>query len=94
VVGVDFGGVGNRPSQLWDKRILDFAIGANFALGPILFRLHFAKPFDIGAPAGAPSTDYEWVTNFSIGYLGLGVFGLGGHPAPFAPVLGSPHGVF
>ena len=95
VAGFDFGGVGNGPTQLWDKRILDFAIGANFALGPILFRLHFAKPFDIGAAAGAPSSDYDWVTNFSIGYLGLGVFGFGGRPArpdPFTPVLGSTHG--
>lgn len=94
VAGFDFGGVGNNANQLWDKRILDFAIGANFALGPILLRLHFAKPFNISAPAGAPSANYEWVTNFSIGYLGLGVFGFGGHPVPSSPVLGSSHGVF
>ena len=91
VLGVDFGGVGNNPSEVWDKRVFDVAVGTNFMLGPIMLRLAFAKPIDIGAPAGVPSVNGDWVTNFSIGYLGFGVFGFGGRPPP--AVLNSPHGV-
>lgn len=78
VVGVDFGGVADRFTDetgrlaLFDKRVLDLALGFNLGLGPFIFRLHFARPFDIGAPFGVP--DRGWVTNFSIRLIGLGGF--------------------
>ncbi len=69
VAGFDLGGVGGSARELWNRRVLDAAVGINVGLGPILFRLHFAYPFDINAPAGRPSD--KWVTQFSIGMAGL-----------------------
>jgi hypothetical protein len=65
IVGVDFGAAGPTVEEVWDRRVLDFATGFNFGLGPLLFRLHFAKPFDIGAPV---PNEGRWNTNFSLGY--------------------------
>ncbi|MBF5044862.1 tolB protein precursor protein [Aggregicoccus sp. 17bor-14] len=74
VAGLDFGAVGDGTHELWDRRVLDYAIGFNVGLGPLLMRLHFARPLDINSPFGKPDTG--WVTNFSIGILGLnGFFG-------------------
>jgi hypothetical protein len=72
IAGVDVGGVGNSGRVMWDHRTLDFALGFNLSLGPLLMRLHFARPLDIGAAAGKP--DPGWVTNFSIGIAGLNGF--------------------
>ncbi|WP_224369900.1 tolB protein precursor protein [Hyalangium versicolor] len=72
IAGVDVGGVGNSGRRMWDRRTLDFALGFNLSLGPLLMRLHFARPVDIGAEAGKP--DPGWVTNFSIGIAGLNGF--------------------
>lgn len=72
VAGVDFGGVGYSGRNMWDRRVLDFAVGANFLLGPLLLRLHFARPIDVGSPYGKP--DPGWVTNFSVGIAGLNGF--------------------
>ncbi|WP_041792438.1 PD40 domain-containing protein [Stigmatella aurantiaca] len=72
VAAVDVGGVGNSSRQMWDRRVLDFVLGANIALGPLLLRLHFARPVDIGSDFGKP--DPNWVTNFSIGIAGLNGF--------------------
>jgi hypothetical protein len=69
IAGVDVGGVGNTARRMWDRRTLNYALGFNVALGPLLMRLHFAHPVDIGARAGLP--DDGWVTNFSIGIAGL-----------------------
>jgi hypothetical protein len=49
IAGVDFGGTSNDPGLLLKKRVLDYALGVNFSLGPLQFRLHFAKPVGIGA---------------------------------------------
>jgi hypothetical protein len=49
IVGTDFGGVANTYPGLWDRRVLDVAAGVNFGLGPLVLRVHFAKPIDIGA---------------------------------------------
>jgi hypothetical protein len=74
VAGLDFGGVGDGAREMWDRRVLNYALGFNVGLGPLLMRLHFAKPVDINARFGLP--DDGWVTNFSIGILGLdGFFG-------------------
>lgn len=66
IIGVDFGGVGQSFDDLWDHRVLDLALGLNFGLGPIVLRLHYAKPFDIGAIAVPNGGD--WVTNLSLGW--------------------------
>jgi hypothetical protein len=71
IAGVDFGGVGQDVNDLWAHRVLSPVVGLNFGLGPLLLRLHFAKPIDIGSPEGLPSPGGEWVTNFSIRILGF-----------------------
>jgi hypothetical protein len=84
IAGVDVGGVGNSAKRLWERRTLDWVLGFNIALGPLLMRLHFARPVDIGA--GKP--DEGWVTNFSIGLAGLpGFFDQRGdvRPPKFTP---------
>lgn len=80
IIGVDFGGVGRSFEDGWDRRVLNGVVGFNFGMGPLLFRLHFAKNVGIGAPAGMPVPPNEWVTNFSIGIAGLGGL-LGDRPA-------------
>lgn len=65
IAGVDFGGVGDSYQNLWDRRVLNAALGVNFGLGPLVFRLHFAKPFDIGATV---PNNGQWVPNLSLGW--------------------------
>ncbi len=66
IAGVDFGGVGSDHGRAWDKRILNGVTGVNFGIGWIVFRLHFARPFDIGGET-LPN-DGDWNVNFSLGY--------------------------
>lgn len=66
MVGADFGGTGSDLEDLWTWRAFSPVAGFNFGLGPLVFRLHFAKPIDIGAPAVPNNGD--WVTNFSLGW--------------------------
>ena len=68
IVGLDMGGIAEDPAELWDNRVLDVALGTNLVLGPFVFRVHFARALDIGAPL--PEADKPWVTNFSIGWIG------------------------
>lgn len=78
IAGVDFGGVGDSIDTLWDKRVLDFVLGFNFGLGPLVLRLHFAKAISIGSENGLPGQvrlndgtidKPGWVTNFSLGWV-------------------------
>jgi hypothetical protein len=93
IAAMDFGGVGENWEDFRDHRVLNAVVGVNLALGPLLMRLHFAKPFDIGAAAGKP--DAGWVTNFSLGIAGLNGFfdqgntGAKGNaaPTPMSPAL-------
>jgi hypothetical protein len=64
ITGVDFGAAGDDFADVWDRRVLDYVLGVNFGLGPFVFRLHFAKPFDIGA-LQLPNQG-DWNTNFSL----------------------------
>jgi len=68
VAGVDFGGVSDDVGELWDRRVLDAAVGGNVLVGPLVLRLHWARAIDIGAPL--PETRRPWVTNVSISWLG------------------------
>jgi hypothetical protein len=89
VAGFDFGGVGTSPRDAWDHRVLNAAVGINVGFGPLLLRLHFAYPFDIGARAGRP--DDGWVTQFSIGLAGLeGYFGKNGGERNSRPRVPPP----
>jgi len=49
IAAVDFGGVSTDPNLLLKRRVLDYVLGVNFSLGPLQFRLHFAKPVGVGA---------------------------------------------
>ncbi|MCC7384525.1 MAG: BamA/TamA family outer membrane protein [Deltaproteobacteria bacterium] len=67
IVGLDFGTVSDSFETFFDKRVMDFVLGFNLGLGPLVFRLHFAKPINVGVPY--PNGDGSWVTNFSLGWL-------------------------
>ncbi len=83
VVAFDFGGVFNRwetrlePSTgqileygAWQARSLTGVLGINVLLGPLLFRIHFGHPFDIGGEiTPAMRTNTAWVTNISLRYF-------------------------
>jgi hypothetical protein len=98
VGGMDFGGVGSSWNEAWDHRVLSPVVGANFALGPLIMRLHFAKPLNIGAPAGLPNATTTspgggWVTNFSIRILGFEGF-FDRKLAVEGPAQTDPHAAF
>ncbi len=82
VAALDFGGVFNRFSAqrdatgalvhpgFWEARTLTGVLGVNMLLGPILLRLHFGHPFDIGGQVTpALFTGTSWVTNFTLRYF-------------------------
>lgn len=78
VAAVDFGGVFDRwergrdaSGQLlpgaWDARTLTGVLGVNVLLGPLLLRVHFGHPWDIGGRE-TPALHYgeNWVTNVTL----------------------------
>jgi hypothetical protein len=67
IVGLDFGGAGDTWRAALEHRVLDLALGVNLGLGPLVFRLHFARPFDIGVPLPLVG----WNINASLGWLYL-----------------------
>jgi hypothetical protein len=82
IAGVDFGGVfsaweGRRDGTgtsvdagAWGSRTLTGVLGANLTLGPILFRVHFGHPFDIGGVKTPALAEHRsWVTNITLRYL-------------------------
>ncbi len=82
VAGLDFGGVfsswdGRDDSDgdmvdpgAWESRTLTGVLGVNLTLGPILFRVHFGHPFDIGGvETPALAAGDSWVTNVTLRYL-------------------------
>jgi hypothetical protein len=50
VLGADFGGVGDGMEGVWDRRVFDLVFGFNLGFAPLVLRVHFAQPIDIGAP--------------------------------------------
>ncbi len=66
MVGADFGGTGEDFQDLWNWRAFSPVVGLNLGLGPLVFRLHFARPIDIGAPR-LPRGG-SWITNLSLGW--------------------------
>ncbi|HVO31804.1 MAG TPA: hypothetical protein VMV18_13750, partial [bacterium] len=77
IAAVDAGSVFNKYDQFDANKTAAFVTGFNFNLAIFQFRLHFAKPFDIGGikPGQPWSQDGQivvpdgWVTNFTIRYL-------------------------
>jgi hypothetical protein len=65
VLAADFGGVGNGPRGIWDRRVLDLVFGFNLGFAPLVLRIHFGQPVGIGAPV--PNSG-KLVFNFSIIY--------------------------
>jgi hypothetical protein len=63
----------NRPPSdfgAWDARTLTGVLGLNVLFGPLLLRVHFGHPFDIGGiktPALRGGT--SWVTNLTLRYF-------------------------
>lgn len=53
----------------WDARTLTGVVGVNFLFGPLLLRLHFGHPFDIGGIETQAMRDgTRWVTNLTLRY--------------------------
>jgi outer membrane protein assembly factor BamA len=65
VLAADFGGVGDGPRGVWDRRVLDLVFGFNLGFAPIVLRIHFGQPIGIGAPV---PNHGNLTVNFSIVY--------------------------
>jgi hypothetical protein len=48
VVGADIGSVSFEVEDAWENRSGAGVLGTNLGIGPILLRLHFSRPFEIG----------------------------------------------
>jgi hypothetical protein len=54
----------------WDARTLTGVLGVNVLFGPLLLRLHFGHPWDIGGlETEALRTGARWVTNVTLRYF-------------------------
>jgi hypothetical protein len=85
VAALDFGGVFDQwsrsggvdprlalPRNLspWDVRTLSGVLGFNVLFGPLLLRVHFGHPFDIGGiRTPAQQLGSNWVTNITLRYF-------------------------
>lgn len=80
VAAIDFGGVFNRWSTRrdpvtseildpgpWDARTLTAVLGVNVILGPLLLRVHFGHPIDVGGQKTLPMVEgRQWVPNVTL----------------------------
>jgi hypothetical protein len=84
VAALDFGGVfdrwNTRPQPdgtvrrqdlgAWDARTLTGVLGVNVLFGPLLLRVHFGHPYDIGGlETDALRRGTSWVTNVTLRYF-------------------------
>jgi hypothetical protein len=54
----------------WDSRTLTGVLGVNVLFGPLLLRVHFGHPFDIGGlETPALAENHSWVTNITLRYF-------------------------
>ncbi len=78
VAALDFGGVfdhyesgtdvnGDFVPGAWDARTLTGVLGVNVLFGPLLLRVHFGHPWDIGGQE-TPALHFNerWVTNVTL----------------------------
>jgi hypothetical protein len=63
VLAADFGGVGDGAEGVWRHRVFDLVFGFNLGFAPIVLRVHFAQPIDIGVPV---PNDGDLTFNLSI----------------------------
>ena len=63
----DFGALRRADLGAWDARTLTGVLGVNVLFGPLLLRVHFGHPFDIGGYL-TPALRYHqsWVTNVTL----------------------------
>ena len=69
---VDPRAIDARPIDLspWDVRTLTGVLGVNVLFGPLLLRVHFGHPFDIGGiVTPAQRNGSSWVTNITLRYF-------------------------
>lgn len=76
VAALDFGGVFDEWGRTalygdaWDHRTLTGVLGVNVLFGPLLLRVHFGHPFDVGGmPTPAMLEGARWVTNITLRYF-------------------------
>jgi hypothetical protein len=70
IAGVDAGAVSADLDTLWDRRVVDVALGTNLVFGPLVFRVHFPRPLNVGTDL--PTTGRgPWVPNLSVRWLSL-----------------------
>ncbi len=84
VAALDFGGVFDRWNSTtrldgtvhrqdlgaWDTRTLTGVLGVNVLFGPLLLRVHFGHPYDIGGlETPALRNHASWVTNVTLRYF-------------------------
>jgi hypothetical protein len=62
VVGVDAGAIFFEWRHALDQRVANAVLGANLGFGPLIFRLHWARPFRIGAEVPLE----RWIFHLSI----------------------------
>jgi hypothetical protein len=59
-----------RDSGAWDSRTLTGVLGFNVLFGPLLLRVHFGHPIDIGGlETPALRAGDDWVTNITLRYF-------------------------
>jgi hypothetical protein len=78
VAAIDFGGVfdryessrdanGDLVAGAWESRTLTGVLGVNALFGPLLLRVHFGHPWDIGGlETRALHGGWRWVPNFTL----------------------------
>ena len=74
----DSGAGGAAPTDIvvrsdlgaWDSRTLTGVLGVNVLFGPLLLRVHFGHPFDIGGLETPALREHNrWVTNITLRYF-------------------------
>ena len=64
------GSIARQDLGAWDARTLTGVLGVNVLFGPLLLRVHFGHPYDIGGlETPALRDNASWVTNVTLRYF-------------------------
>ena len=64
------GGLARSDVGAWDARTLTGVLGINVLFGPLLLRVHFGHPYDIGGLLTPAMREHDsWVTNVTLRYF-------------------------